>query len=100
MTVELARNKKTEEPGLYGLMAEFDTPEGPLDAAKRRGLGYRRMDGYSPFPVEGLAEVVGFRFNLLPWLVLGGGVFGACGGYFMQWYSAVVNYPINVGGGP
>lgn len=88
-------------PGLYGLMAEFDTPERLLDAAKKaRASGYRRMEGYSPFPVEGLAEVTGFRFNLLPWLVLGGGTFGACGGYFMQWFACAVNYPINIGGRP
>lgn len=86
---------------LYGLMAEFDSPEGLLHAARAARLaGYHRMDGYSPFPVEGLAEELGHRFNLLPWLVLGGGTFGACGGYFMQWFASAVNYPINVAGRP
>jgi len=93
--------KKPDKTGLYGLMAEFNSPESLLEAAKQaRDAGYRRMDGYSPFPVEGLAQVVGFRFNLLPWLVLAGGVFGACGGFFMQWFASVVSYPIDVGGRP
>lgn len=86
---------------IYGLMAEFDTPESLLEAAKQaREKGYRRLDAYSPFPVEGLAEAVGFRFNLLPWLVLLGGFGGAAGGYFMQWYACVISYPINVAGRP
>jgi len=93
--------RATSLPRLYGLLAEFDSPERLLEAARQsRQAGYRRMDAYTPFPIEGLAEVVGFRFNLLPWLVLAGGTAGACGGYFMQWFSAAVNYPINVGGRP
>ena len=47
---------------IYGLMAEFGTPEQLIQAAERaHAEGYRRMDAYSPFPIEGLAEAVGFR---------------------------------------
>jgi hypothetical protein len=86
---------------LYGVMAEFAGPE-PLLAAARsaRDAGYRSLEAYSPFPVEGLAEATGFRRNWIPAIVLAGGVAGGLGGYFMQWYSAVRAYPINSGGKP
>ncbi len=86
---------------LYGYLASFEQPEDLLQAAREaHKRGHRRMQAYSPFPVEGLAEAVGFRFNLLPWLVLGGGLTGGAGGYFMQYYSCVISYRDNIGGRP
>jgi hypothetical protein len=85
----------------YGVLAEFATPEKLLEAAhKARGAGYAGIEAYSPFPIEGLAEATGMRRNWVPAIVLGGGVIGCIGGYFMQWYSAVISYPINSGGRP
>lgn len=89
------------KPALYGYLASFDQPEDLLRAARAaRKRGHCRMQAYSPFPIEGLAEAVGFRFNLLPWLVLGGGLTGGAGGYFMQYYASAVSYRVNVGGRP
>lgn len=89
------------EPELYGLMAEFDDPDDLLAAARRaREAGYRRMDAYSPFPVEGLAEALDFRDTRVPEIVLAGGIIGGVGGFFMQWFATRVFYPINVGGRP
>jgi hypothetical protein len=86
---------------VYGLMAEFRTPEALLAAVRKaREAGYRRVEAYSPFPVEGLAEATGMKRNWVPPIVLAGGLAGGLGGYFMQWYSAVVSYPINSGGRP
>ena len=86
---------------LYGVMAEFDTPEALLAAVRRaREAGYERVEAYAPFPVEGLAEATGMKRNWVPPIVLAGGLVGGLGGYFMQWYSAVVSYPINSGGKP
>ena len=91
----------TAEPELYGIMAEFDDPDALLGAAQRaRDAGYRRMDAYSPFPVEGLAEALDFRNTRVPEIVLAGGIVGGVGGFFMQWFATRIFYPINVGGRP
>jgi hypothetical protein len=90
-----------DKPSVYGLMAEFDTPEDLLEAAQRAyAEGYRRMDAYSPFPVVGLSEAIGFHGTRLPLVVLIGGIAGGLGGYLLQYYTAVIDYPLNVGGRP
>src|SRR3954469_11980307 len=86
---------------LYGLLAEFKTADELLTAARAaRAQGYQRIEAYSPFPVEGLDEAVGMGGNRVALGALLGGVAGGVGTYFMQWYSAVLDYPINVGGRP
>ena len=84
----------------YGLLAEFSTHEELLRAAKKAyEAGFRKMDGFAPFPVEGLAEALGKRTRL-PVLVLAGGIIGGVGAYYMEWYANAVSYPINIGGRP
>src|ERR1035437_9087063 len=86
---------------LYGLMAEFDTPEAILSAARKAyAQGYRRMDAYTPFPIEELSEAIGFHHPSVPLLVLLGGIVGGLGGYFLQVWAMAWNYPLNIGGGP
>lgn len=85
----------------YGLIAEFRTGDALLEAAKRaRDEGYREVEAYAPYPVEGIAEAVGFHSHRVPMITLLGGIAGGAGGYFLQWYSAVIDFPINVGGRP
>jgi hypothetical protein len=88
-------------PGVHGLMAEFEAP-GDLLAAARRAheKGYRKLDAYSPFPIEGLDEAVGFPSSRLPLIVFAGGILGGLGGYLMQYYTAVISFPVNIGGRP
>jgi hypothetical protein len=89
------------EGTLYGLLAEFEDPEDLVRAARAaREAGYTRMDAYSPFPVEGLAEAIGFRRTLVPLLVFLGGLVGCVGGFYMQYWCAGVSYPLDVGGRP
>jgi ActD protein len=86
---------------IYGLMAEFHSPETLLHAAERASQeGFKRMDAYTPFPVEGLAEAIGFRRTRVPLIVLIGGIIGCLGGFFLQYWVAVLDYPLNVGGRP
>lgn len=88
-------------PNIYGLMAEFEDEEELLEAAQRTyEAGYRALEAYTPFPVEGLPQAVGVRGQRLPLIVLAGGVLGALVGFGMQYYSAVYDYPLNVGGRP
>ncbi|MFO0966205.1 MAG: DUF3341 domain-containing protein [Gemmataceae bacterium] len=88
-------------PEIYGLLAEFPDAQSLVDAAHgAHEAGYEKLDAYSPFPIEGLSEALGVRSSRLPLLVLIGGVLGGLGGYFMQYYSAVISYPVNIGGRP
>jgi hypothetical protein len=85
----------------YGLMAEFDSPSALVAAAHRtHEAGYRKIDAYSPFPIEELAEAIGFHHNRVPLVVLIGGLIGGLSGYLMQYWIATIAYPVNVGGRP
>jgi hypothetical protein len=87
--------------GIYGMMAEFDSTTDLVAAANRtREAGYTRIDAYSPFPVEGLAEAIGFHRDEVPLVVLIGGLIGGLTGYALQYWISAVSYPINVGGKP
>ncbi|HEX5608336.1 MAG TPA: DUF3341 domain-containing protein [Candidatus Binatia bacterium] len=82
-------------------MAEFDSPEALLEASRRAfAEGFRRMDAYSPFPVDGLAEAIGFPRTRVPLIVLIGGIVGCLGGFWLQYWVSVIDYPINIGGRP
>lgn len=86
---------------IYGLMAEFDTAQDVLRATRRaRRAGYRDMDAYTPYPVKGLAAVLGLPHNRVPFVILVAGLVGAVVGFLMQYYTMAVDYPLNVGGRP
>ena len=86
---------------LYGVIGEFGTPEELVHAAKSvHEAGYRSIDAFAPFPVEGLSQALGLKRNLVPALTLTGGLLGAVGGFFLQYWVAAVAYPLNVGGRP
>ncbi len=92
---------ETEAETVYGIMAEFEHEEDVLEAAEAAyARGYRAMDAFSPHPVEGLAEAIGFHKNRVALVVLLGGLTGGLSGFFMQWYTAAVEYPFDVGGRP
>jgi hypothetical protein len=86
---------------LYGLIAEFDNPTALVNAAQAaRDQGYRKLDAYSPFPIEQLNDVLHLHKNRLPLLVLVGGLVGGTLGYLLQYYVTVVYFPINIAGRP
>lgn len=86
---------------IYGVMAEFDNPTALVSAARAaREKGFRKLDAYSPFPIEELSDALHLHRNKLPLIVLVGGLIGGALGYLMQYYVTVVDFPINVGGRP
>lgn len=87
---------------LFGVIAVFDTPEAVKQAAARlRASGFRRFEAYTPYPVEGLGQIIhpGSRI-FLPILMFVAAIVGAAGGYWIQYWDEAVNYPLNVGGRP
>ena len=90
-----------ESQSNYGLIAEFLSADELLEASRHASeAGYRELDAYSPFPIEGLAEAIGFHRTRLPVLVFCGGLLGTCTGFFLQWWPNVIGYPQNFGGKP
>jgi hypothetical protein len=88
-------------PDLYGIVAEFDTAEQLLGATRGAyAAGFRAMDAYAPFPVEGLSDALGFHPKAVPLIGLFGGMLGALSGYALQFYIHAISLPVNVGGRP
>jgi hypothetical protein len=90
-----------EKSLLFGFLAEFRSPEALLESARAaRREGYRNMDAFSPFPIEGLADELGLPRSPIPRFVFAGGVVGFLSAFVMQYYSSVYAYPMNIGGRP
>lgn len=86
--------------GLYGVMAEFSTPDALIEAARQaRQTGFTKVEAYTPFPIEEVSEVLGHKTKL-PLIVLLGGLAGMIGGYALQYWTQVIVYPMNIGGRP
>ena len=88
-------------PALYGLMAEFDSVAALLSAATRtHAAGYTKKDTFSPFPIHGMDEALGIRERAVAPIVLAGGLLGLTGGWGLEYWTSVIDYPMNVGGRP
>ena len=86
---------------MYGILAEFDGPaELTAAAEKAYAAGFRHMDAYSPFPIEEVSEAIGFHRSKLPVIVLAGGLMGMLGGFALEYWVSVLEYPLNIAGRP
>jgi hypothetical protein len=95
------RGNGADEKRLAGYLVEFETVGQLKSACQRvRDAGYTRWDAHSPFPVHGLDSSMGLRPTVLPWLVFGGGAFGALFGLWLQWWANAYNYPLIISGKP
>ena len=91
----------TAPANYFGVLAEFADADELVAAAREvQAAGYREVEAYSPMPVEGLAEALGFRRTRMPLVVLVGGIIGCLSGWALQYYTSVIAYPLNVGGRP
>jgi hypothetical protein len=87
--------------GLYGIMAEYATPDALVAGiGKAYAAGYRRMDAFTPYPIEAVNHVLGHKRSKLPWIVFAGGLIGALTGFGLQYYLSAIEYPLNIGGRP
>jgi hypothetical protein len=92
---------KFSKPGIYGLLAEFDTPEELVRACTAAHVaGYRKMDAYTPYPIEEVSEALGHHHSWLPAIVLAGGITGCLGGFGLAYWASVIAYPMDIGGKP
>ena len=91
----------TAPTGLYGLLAEFDSPE-ELVAATRKvtAAGYTKTDGFSPFPIHEMSEALNFHERKVAPIILAGGIVGLLGGWGLEYWTQVIAYPLNIGGRP
>jgi len=86
---------------MYGLMAEFHTAEELLEAVhKVHEAGFKHVDALTPYPIEEVAHALELPRSKMPLIVLGGGITGGLAGYMLQYWSQVLEYPMNIGGRP
>ena len=91
----------TPRARLHGVIAQFESPAALIEAARQaRAAGYRKMDAFTPYPIEELAHALELPRTKLPILVFAGGAIGCATGLAMQWFATAVHYPLNVGGRP
>jgi len=88
-------------PALHGVMAEFDTGQALVDAARKTmAQGFTKVEAYTPVPIEELNDIIHKKRTILPKLVLAGGLAGMATGFGLQYWASVIEYPMNIGGRP
>ena len=93
----------TEAPAtpLHGVMAEYESGQALVEAARKTmAHGYRKVEAYTPVPIEELNDIIHKERTILPKLVLGGGLTGMATGFALQYWASVIEYPMNIGGRP
>ena len=92
---------KNDNTSLYGVMAEYATPEALLAGIRdAKKAGYRDLDAYTPYPIEHVWEEIGHHRSKVPMIVLVGGILGCIGGFALQYWASAIEYPLNIGGRP
>ena len=92
---------RPEDGYVYGVLAEYPDPGALMHAAEEvRAAGYSHFDTFSPFPVHGMNRAMGLGNSKVGWFTLGGGITGLLAGFLLQWWTAAVDYPLNISGKP
>jgi len=96
----MSEQAKAENP-LYGVMAEFDSGQEIVEAARHVvHEGFTKVEAYTPVPIEELNDVIHRTRTKLPRFVLAGGLAGMATGFALQFWASTIAYPMNVGGRP
>ncbi|HVZ24286.1 MAG TPA: DUF3341 domain-containing protein [Vicinamibacterales bacterium] len=83
------------------MVAEFDSADRLRDAVRRlRERGARIEEACTPYEVPGLSSLMGKRKTRIPTIAFIGGLAGALIGYGIEWYTNVIDYPLDAGGRP
>ncbi|HEV2704133.1 MAG TPA: DUF3341 domain-containing protein [Steroidobacteraceae bacterium] len=87
---------------LYGVLAEFTSARELVAAARqmRRDEPRAHLEAYSPCALPELNGPLRTRRGHVAFWTLLGGLLGCVGTYALEWYSAAINYPLNIGGRP
>ena len=86
---------------IFAVAAEFDDEHQLLDAARKaREAGFSKIEAYSPFPIHGMQEAIGYKRPILAWVIFAGGVAGMIGGFYLCYWISVLELPYNIGGRP
>ncbi|MEO0649047.1 MAG: quinol:electron acceptor oxidoreductase subunit ActD [Planctomycetota bacterium] len=98
---KLTEHDRESEQKLYGIVAEFDTPQELMAAAEKvRDAGYTKWDCLTPFAVHGLDDSMGVKPTILPWLTLGAGLSGTTIAFLLQTWTNAIDYPYLISGKP
>ncbi len=94
-------NATTEEPKVLGLLAEFETADEIVAAARKaREEGYEHIDAHTPYPIHALDDALKIKPTIIPWLVLGAGLTGTTIAVLMQWWTNAVDYQFLISNKP
>ncbi len=87
--------------GIHGLMAEFKAPADLVRAAREvHAAGYRKVDAYTPYPMEEVLDALHLHKTRVPMVVLAGGLLGLAAGWGLEYWISVIDFPMNIGGRP
>ncbi len=87
--------------GIHGLMAEFKAPADLVRAAREvHAAGYRKVDAYTPYPMEEVLDALHLHGTRVPPIVLAGGLLGLAAGWGLEYWISVIDFPMNIGGRP
>jgi len=85
----------------YAVIGSYESPEALVEAGKKiYGMGYRKLDAMSPFPVHGIDDAIGIPRSKLGWIVVCFAMLGLFTAQGLMYYVGVINYPLVIGGKP
>jgi hypothetical protein len=97
----MAAHQDARPAAMHGLMAEFDTADALVKAARAvTAAGYRKTDAFSPLPIHEIFDAMKINERKVPKIILAGGIAGLLTGIGLQYWTQVIAYPMNIGGRP